>query len=166
MGWLRDGIMVAGLLCMAGPLAESARSEDAHRDRGMLDHPWTVATMAPDGSWGVATRPFIYQAIAAAVSNCRRMSRQNIGCGAQLKVIRGGWIVAMRCGRMNILAAEASIDAAESAAASQENELRLAYAERISYCARLMTVNPFGNVIRHGPDVARSGRTASESGSR
>jgi hypothetical protein len=164
MGWLRDGIMVAGLLCMSGPLAESARSENSHRSQGTRGHPWTVATMAPDGAWGVATRPFIYQAIAAAVSSCRRMSGQNIGCGAQLKVIRGGWIVAMRCGRMNILAAEASVDAVESAAAGQENELRLAYAEQVPHCVRLMTVNPFGNVIRYGPDVARSGRT--ESGSR
>jgi hypothetical protein len=164
MAWLPSRIVVASLLCIAASAAH-ADSETGNRPHAS-EHPWTVATMAPDGSWGVATEVFIYQAIAEAVSNCKRMSRQSIGCGAQLRAIRAGWIVAMRCGRTNIIAAEESIAAAENAAADREKALRSAYAEEIPPCLRVMTVNPYGNVIRRAPDIDRSGRAVLESNSR
>lgn len=166
MGCLAIRILVMILMCIAVASAAIAQSEDGHRNQPRAaEHPWTVATIAPDGSWGVATEPFIYQAIAAAVSNCRTMSRQKTGCGAQLRAIRAGWIVARRCGKANILAAEESITAAESAAADRERELRLAYAEEIPPCLRVLTVNPYGNVIRHVPDKDRPGRAVSEASS-
>jgi hypothetical protein len=165
MAWLPRRIGVAMLLCIAGVSAPRAEPEAGNRLHAS-DHPWTVATMAPDGSWGVATEVFIYQAIAEAVSNCKKMSRQSIGCGAQLRAIRAGWIVAMRCGRTNIIAAEESIAAAESAAAVRERELRLAYAEEIPPCLRVMTVNPYGSVIRRVSETDRSGRAVSESNAR
>ena len=51
------------------------------------DRPWTIVTVAPDGSWGVGNKPHLYLAIAEAVTNCRRMYRASIGCGAQLEAI-------------------------------------------------------------------------------
>jgi hypothetical protein len=111
--------------------------------------------MAPDGSWGAATEAYIYQAIARAVSNCRKMSRHKIGCGAQLSVIRFGWTIALRCGNMNIIAAEQSIAAAMSTAADRERALRLAQAEKMPPCSRVVTVNPYGNVIQTAPAIDR-----------
>ncbi|MGV3633611.1 MAG: hypothetical protein ACO1NY_04630 [Pseudorhodoplanes sp.] len=117
--------------------------------------------MAPDGSWGAASEAYIYQAIAKAVANCRRMSRHAIGCGAQFTVIRAGWTIALRCGRMNIISAEPSIEAAEHAAASRETSLRLAEGGKMPPCSRVLIVGPDGNVIRtppasERPDVAAS----------
>lgn len=167
MVWLSCLIVVAILACIANVAAASAQSEGTNRGQLQTwEHPWTVVTMAPDGSWGAATEDYIYQAIAGAVSNCKRMSRQDIGCGAQLRAIRFGWIVALRCGTTNIIAAEESIAAAENAAADRESALRLVDDEEMPPCLRVLTVNPYGNVIRHGPDIDRAGRAVSESSSR
>ena len=165
IGWVPCRIFGAILLCSLGSSTTLAEAADQSRNRSQVsDHPWTVATVAPDGSWGVATEPYIYQAIAAAVSNCKRMSRQQIGCGAQFRVIRAGWIIAMRCANTNIIAAEMNIAAAESAAADRERALRVAYAGEMPACSRVITVNPYGTVIRHTPD--RHGPTLTGSSSR
>lgn len=111
--------------------------------------------MAPDGSWGAANEAYIYQAIAKAVSNCRKMSRHAIGCGAQFTVIRAGWTVAVRCGSANIIAAEPSVAAAERAAAGRETALRLAQGGQMLPCIRIVTVSPSGRVIRTPPAVDR-----------
>ena len=160
MARLSSRIAVAIALFIVSGSAPCAESQDRNRPR-MWEHPWTVATIAPDGSWGVATETYIYQAIAGAVSDCKRMSRQETGCGAQLKAIRAGWIIAMRCGIANIMAAEENIEAAQDAAADHERALRLVYAEEMLPCVRVITVNPHGSIIRHGPDVHRPGQTIS-----
>lgn len=161
MAWLSFRPVMAFLMCSVSASVTQADPEAENRRVQPWEHPWTVVTMAPDGSWGAATEPYIYQAIAKAVSNCRRMSSQKIGCGAQLSVIRFGWTIALRCGNTNIIAAEQSIAAAESAAADRERTLRLAQAENLPPCSRVVTVNPNGNVIPapvaiDRPDVAAS----------
>ena len=52
--------------------------------------PWTALTIAPDGSWEVATEVYSYQAIAGAIANCKRMYKKEIGCGYQSRVDSGG----------------------------------------------------------------------------
>lgn len=162
MAWWSFRIVATALICFVGA---SAAQADPQGNQGQLqawEHPWTVVTMAPDGSWGAATEGYIYQAIAGAVLNCRRMSRQGIGCGAQLRAIRFGWIVALRCGTTNIIAADRSIAAAESAAADRETALKLVHDEEMPPCARVVTVNPYGNVIQRAPDTDRPGLAVSE----
>ena len=53
---------------------------------------WTALTIAPDGSWGAATEIDTNEAIAGAISNCRKRDKKSIGCGADTKLARGGWI--------------------------------------------------------------------------
>ena len=108
---------------------------------------WTVVTMAFDGAWGSATEPSVGQALAKAIVNCKAMSGREIGCGAESRVIQGGWILAARCGDRNILVAERELADAERAARKRETELREHYAPDLPPCRRVLTVNPRGGVM-------------------
>lgn len=107
---------------------------------------FTVATMAPDGSWGVATELSAGEAIAGAIRRCRAMTRADLGCGSQFSAIRDGWIVAYRCGDRNILAAGKVLADAEQAARERESELRTFYAPNLPPCRQVLTVDPRGEV--------------------
>jgi hypothetical protein len=108
---------------------------------------WTVVTMAPDGAWGSATELTVGQALAKAIGNCKAMSGTKIGCGAQLRAIQAGWIVATRCGDTNIMVAERRLADAERAARKRETDLRQIYAPDLPPCRRVLTVNPRGGVM-------------------
>jgi hypothetical protein len=109
------------LLIGAGaPLAqESKRAEVGPIAASPAWRDWTVVTMAWDGSLGVATSPSAGEAIAQAIRNCKTMSREGIGCGAQSKAARAGWILAVRCGTTNLMAGEASLKDAQRAIADR-----------------------------------------------
>jgi hypothetical protein len=102
--------------------------------------------MAPDGSLGMAGAATAGRAIAQAIRNCKTMSRNDIGCGAQSRAVRASWILAMRCSSTNIIAAEALLSDAERAAADREAELRRRYAPNLPQCRRVLTVDPQGGV--------------------
>lgn len=107
---------------------------------------FTVVTMAPDGSWGVATELSVGKAIAGAIRRCRATTRAELGCGAQFRAISDGWIVAYRCGDTNIITAgRAPADAAQ-AARERESELRASYAPNLPPCRQVLTVDPRGEV--------------------
>jgi len=111
---------------------------------------WTVVTLANDGAWGAATEPSAGQAIAMAIRHCKAMSRTGLGCGAQFRAIRAGWIVAYRCGDENIVAAERMLADAEQAARRREVELRVSYARDLPPCRRSLTIGPRGEVVASG----------------
>jgi len=126
---------------------------------------WTVLTMAPDGSWGVATEPFINRAIAEAIRMCRGMSGRELGCGAVLTSVQAGWSLGIRCGQENILAADQYLENAERIARARELELRYVHVPDLPPCRRVVTVNPQGRVIAPEqepqialPDAQVSGR--------
>jgi hypothetical protein len=112
---------------------------------------WTVVTLANDGAWGAATEPSAGQAIAKAIRHCKATSRTGLGCGAQFRAIRAGWIVAYRCGAENIVAAERLLADAEQAARRREIELRVSYARDLPPCRPSLTVGPRGEVVASGP---------------
>jgi hypothetical protein len=177
MACLSFRLVAAVLICGAGasavhadfeagqqPQSQASRSQTSQSQAPQSEtweYPWTVVTMAPDGSWGAASEAYIYQAIAKAVSNCRKMSRHAIGCGAQFTVIRAGWTIALRCGSTNIIAAEPSIAAAERVAADRETALRLARSEKLPPCARIVMVSPWGEAIPTPPPPERPDIAAS-----
>lgn len=117
---------------------------------------WTVLTMAPDGSWGVATDPFINRAIADAIRMCRGMSGGQLGCGAVFVSVQAGWSLGTRCGQENVLAADRYLENAERIARERELELRYVHAVELGPCRRVVTVNPEGRVIapEHEPQIA------------
>jgi len=110
------------------------------------EYDWTVVTMAPDGAWGSATEPSLGQAQAKAISNCKAMSGREIGCGAQSRAIKSGWILATRCGDTNIVVADRRLTDAQEAARERERDLREHYARDLPPCRRVLTVNPRGHV--------------------
>jgi hypothetical protein len=107
---------------------------------------FTVVTMAPDGSWGVATELSVGEAIAGAIRRCRAMTRAELGCGAQFRAISDGWIVAYRCGDTNIIAAGRALADAARVARERESELRASYAPNLPPCRQVLTVDPRGEV--------------------
>jgi hypothetical protein len=106
---------------------------------------YTVLTMAPDGSWGVATSIFIREAITGAMTDCMLMSGRKLGCGYISKAGRGDWVLGVRCGSENILAASKILANAELAAFNRETELRQD-GRNMPPCFRLVTVHPDGLV--------------------
>jgi hypothetical protein len=122
-------------------------------------HDFTVLTMAPDGAWGTATDPRINRAIRFAIKNCRAMSGMELGCGAYLTTIRGGWSLGIRCGRENIIVADRDLAEAERRATTREAELRALYVPDMAPCARLATVDPNGAVAM--PQLGYSGQARS-----
>ena len=117
-------------------------------------HDFTVLTMAPDGAWGTATDPRINRAIFLAISNCQAMSEMELGCGAYLTTVRGGWTLGIRCGRENILVADRHLSDAEQRAHRREAELREQYVRDMPPCERVVTVDPNGVVVNPATGLA------------
>ena len=90
----------------------------------LREAPYTVLTMAPDGSWGVATSIFLGEAITGAMADCMWMSGPKLGCGYMSKATRGSWLLGVRCGSENIISAHKILANAELAAFHRETELR------------------------------------------
>ena len=124
-----------------------AASTDDYWDKDV-----TLVAIAPDGTWGVATEPFIGRAIANAITDCKKKYHGKIGCGSRITSVRGGWSLGKRCGDRSIFVAEESLAKAEQAATDRETELRQLYAPDMPPCVRVMSVDPNGDVV--APDVA------------
>jgi hypothetical protein len=118
------------------------------------EDPFTVLTMAADGSWGVATSIFIGEAISGAMAECKAMSGPKLGCGALSKTGRAAWVLGVRCGRENILVADKILANAELAALNRETEFRHVYAKNMPSCVRIVTVDPDGMVVGSSRSVA------------
>ena len=118
------------------------------------EDPFTVLTMAPDGSWGVATSIFIGEAISGAMAECKAMTGPKLGRGALSKTGRAAWVLGVRCGRENILVADKILANAELAALNRETELRNVYAKSMPSCVRIVTVDPDGMVVGSSRSVA------------
>ena len=106
-----------------------------------------MLVIAPDGTWGTATEPFVHQALAKAIANCKNKYRHDIGCGYRSTSIRAGWSFVMRCGRENIIVAGKTLHAAEQAAVDSELNLRRDYYPDTPPCVRVVSVNPDGEII-------------------
>ena len=112
------------------------------------DYPYrTVLTLAPDGAWGTATDSDTGQAIAAAIRDCKAMSRQANGCGAKFTTVFRGWSLAVLCGDETIIAAAHQRAEAERLALAREVELREVYRRDMPPCIRVVTVGPGGAVL-------------------
>lgn len=107
----------------------------------------TVLTIAPDGTWGVATDALVGRAIALAIADCKRKYQREIGCGHRLTSIRAGWSLVLRCGSENVIVAERNLADAEQLARRREDELRTVYVPDMPACVRTVTVDPNGAVV-------------------
>ena len=116
-------------------------------DEGDDDPDLPVLTLARDGSGGTATDSNTGQAIAAAIRNCKAMSRRVNSCGAKFTTVFRGWSLAVLCGDETILAAASQRGEAERMAVAREVELRLAYRRDMPPCIRVVTVDPNGAVV-------------------
>ncbi|MPZ56693.1 MAG: hypothetical protein GEU91_09405 [Rhizobiales bacterium] len=107
----------------------------------------TVLAIAPDGTWGAATEPSMGRAIKNAIDHCKSKYQRKIGCGHRFTTIRGGWSLAFRCGKENIIAAERTLAGTERTALRREHELRTQYVPDMPACVRTVTVDPHGAVV-------------------
>lgn len=137
---------VAVLGALTGAGAEVSYPEPLHE----WDNDWTVLTMAPDGTWGVATEMDVIEAITSAVGDCKSKSRAELGCGGQFIMFRAAWSLGVRCGDRNILVAEKNLDDAELRASWREYELRRLYAPDLPPCVVAVTVDPAGEIVPPG----------------
>jgi hypothetical protein len=126
------------------------------------DHPWTVVAVAPDGSWGVGHKPYIYQAIAEAVSNCKRVYTNGIGCGAQFEAIQVGWVIVIRCNGLNVIAPASTFAAAVQLAAKREELLRTKSGHDFPECLHIITVNPNGTTLPFVSEIPWTGPLISQ----
>src|SRR5262249_35728117 len=98
------------------------------------------------GAWGSATEPSPGQAWPRPSATARRCPAENRVC-AQSRAIKGGWLLATRCGDTNIVAAEMRLADAERAARERETDLREHYARDLPPCRRVLTINPRGGAM-------------------
>lgn len=133
------------------PLAQSASTQPAAIEEWAPD--FTVLTMT-GGAWGTATDPRVNRAIHLAIERCKAMSGAKIGCGAYLTTVRGGWSLGIQCGRENIIVADRDLAEAERRALKREAELRKLYVPNMPPCARIVTVDPNGAIVRPQPGYA------------
>jgi hypothetical protein len=147
-------VLVATLGCPRAGHTQSVAQQPPAIEEWAYD--FTVLTMAPDGTWGAATDPWIYRAIFLAIRNCKAAYKKEIGCGAYMTTVRGGWSLAIRCGRHVILVADRNLAEAERQAVAQESELRERYAVDMSPCARVVTVDPSGAIAARDAEQSDS----------
>jgi hypothetical protein len=126
------------------------------------EEPYTVLTIAPDGSWGTATSIFIGEAITGALHDCKAMSGPKLGCGYMSMTVRAAWLLGVRCGSDNIVVADKVLANAELAALNRETELRQVYRKDLPPCVRVVTVDPDGFVV--GSRQAASAKPQLEQG--
>jgi hypothetical protein len=105
--------VAAGIGAFDIALAQPPSSEGVALDVSASDGRWTVLTLAPDGSWGAATESMSNRAIANAIAECKFKYRAEIGCGGYQVAVQQGWILGIRCGNENILAAARDLAEAE-----------------------------------------------------
>jgi hypothetical protein len=154
--------LAVSLCALNAPLAQSNSPQPIPASAGASEDYWTVLTMAPDGSWGVATDISTNRAIASAIGDCKIMSQADIGCGAYVATIRAGWGLGIRCGHENIVVAQKNLADADRAAINREIELRQLYVPNMPPCVRVLTVDPHGVIV--APKLEYSGRTGDSTG--
>jgi len=138
-------------VCVFIPVASAVspaftQSTSEQYDVSASDGIWNVLTMAPDGSWGAATESMSSRGIENAVAECRFKYGKEIGCGGYILEFQRGWVLGVRCGNENILAAARELADAERLALWRENQLRTVYARNLPPCGRVVTIDPRGAV--------------------
>jgi hypothetical protein len=100
---------------------------------------WTAVTVAR-ATWGTATERSRSQAIALAIQACRSRLPYASDCGAEIKTIRTGTIIALRCGDYRILVSGETIAEAEDAAAHRMLQWRYISNVVLGRCTRIIQI--------------------------
>lgn len=117
-------------------LAAFVLQADAAEVRSVAEG-WTAVTISISG-WGAARARSLSAATALALKDCRSKSPGVSDCGAEMKTVRAGWILALRCGNYRVLASgDTLVDAQEDAA---HRILQLKYISNIALptCVRIL----------------------------
>jgi hypothetical protein len=148
---LRSTLLLGCVLLVGVAAATAASKPDGSNARSAAGDDWrfdvTVVAIAPDGTWGVATKPDAGSAIAGAIDECRRKYMRKIGCGYRSVVVRRGWTLLFRCGTENVLAAGRRLAEVEQRALRQERILRARYVPELPPCVRTLTVDPDSRIL-------------------
>lgn len=97
-----------------------------------------IAVAVSTSAWGTAASPNLSAAIAGAVHDCKSRSPLISDCGAEIKTIKAGYILASRCGRYRILVSGDSLEGAEDAHAHRILQLRYISNAALGPCTRIL----------------------------
>ena len=95
------------------------------------------------------------EAIALAVRDCRSRTARPSDCGAEIKTIRTGYVLAMRCGDYRALVSGDTREEAESALTNRILQLRYVSNARLGPCVRVLEVQAPASSTTEA-DVAQS----------
>ena len=84
---------------------------------------WTAVTVGRS-SFGAASSPSLSVAIAEAIHDCRSRAAAVSDCGAEIKTIKAGHVLAVRCGDYHALVTGDTREEAESALQHRLLQLR------------------------------------------
>jgi hypothetical protein len=98
---------------------------------------WTAVTISLSG-WGAARAPSLNAATALALKDCRARSHGASDCGAEIKTIRSGWILALRCGGYRVLASGDTLEDAQEDAAHRILQLKYISNIDLPKCIRVL----------------------------
>jgi hypothetical protein len=135
------GLAPASILLLAqlGLVCSSATAQTTSLQS--IPDTWTAVTISRFG-WGAGRAPSINVAIAFAINNCRSRSPAASDCGAEIKTIKGGWILALRCGNYRVLTSGSSLEEAEDSAAHRILQLKYISNIALASCIRLLQIGP------------------------
>jgi hypothetical protein len=100
---------------------------------------WTAVTVGRL-SWGAAAAPSLSEAIALAIRDCRSRTARPSDCGAEIKTIRTGYVLAMRCGDYRALVSGDTREDAESGLTNRILQLRYVSNAKLAPCVRILDV--------------------------
>jgi hypothetical protein len=106
---------------------------------------WTAVTVSRSAS-GAARAPTATDAIALAVANCKSKAAGPSDCGAEMKTIKTGWIVALRCGGYRVLVSGSTLEDADEAAAHRMLQLKYISNVTLPSCRRILEIGPADDV--------------------
>jgi hypothetical protein len=117
-------------------LAAIALQADAAEVRSAAEG-WTAVTISVSG-WGAARAPSLSTATALALKDCRSRSHRASDCGAEMKTVRAGWILALRCGRYRVLTSGDTLEDAQEDAAHRILQLKYISNIALPRCIRIL----------------------------
>jgi hypothetical protein len=124
--------LTAILVAIAAGFARPANAGEA-----AASDSWTAVTVGRS-SWGAAASRSLDEAIALAIGDCRSRSAHSSDCGAEIKTIKAGYILAERCGTYRALVSGDTPEHAQSALAHRMLQLRYVSNARLGACVRIL----------------------------
>jgi hypothetical protein len=143
---LRAKALVIAAMLLLTQLSDACPSALAQADRPQSASARWMAVTVSRSTWGAARASTVTQAIVQAIADCKSKTAGPSDCGAELKTIRTGWIVGLRCGGYRVLVSGSTLQEADEAAAHRLLQLKYISNVSLPRCVRLLELGPADEV--------------------